>query len=219
MFGGEEQANAFGNSFIANEPLAAQRLQAINNPLASFLAAALNAMVNWEAPQPAGPNRVGPIARPGPVPGAPGGPGLGQGAANAWQQWGPLAMSILALLGAVYFADGGDMPGDPTGGGMPDNPNDILGSDPGGLEWQPPDGWHGQPAGVERPPGWNDSWQFEPPSGETCGSWRWWDTDGGEWRFHEPDQWHLEPHWDYNPWDAWNSPWQNVPVSPPVTPP
>jgi len=34
---------------------------------------------------------------------------------------------------------------------------------------------------------------------------------GGEWRWHGPDKWHPDGHWDYNPWTNWNSPWQNVP--------
>ena len=77
----------------------------------------------------------------------------------------------------------------------------------GGYYWsqQPP-------AGYPKPPGWNDQWRWEPPSGDCPGQWRWWDTVGGEWRWHAPDKWHPKGHWDYNPWDQWNSPWQNIPV-------
>lgn len=39
----------------------------------------------------------------------------------------------------------------------------------------------------------------------------WWDDQGGEWRWHAPDAYHPDAHWDYNPWDQWNSPWQHIP--------
>jgi RHS repeat-associated protein len=68
------------------------------------------------------------------------------------------------------------------------------------------------------PPGWTDEWQWRYPEGE--GSPRWFDPEGGEWRFHDVDPWHSTPHWDYNSWNAWNSPWQNVyPPAPPLPPP
>lgn len=38
-----------------------------------------------------------------------------------------------------------------------------------------------------------------------------WDENGGEWRFFPGDKWH-NPHWDYNPHNAPNSPWDNVPI-------
>jgi hypothetical protein len=65
-----------------------------------------------------------------------------------------------------------------------------------------------------KPPGWNENWEWGPGSGESEAGWRWWDPDGGEWRWHEVDRWHPEGHWDFNPWDNWNSRWQNVPVPP-----
>jgi hypothetical protein len=65
--------------------------------------------------------------------------------------------------------------------------------------------------GVPKPPGWNTQWSWESPSGEAPGIRRWWDPDGGEWRYHSPDKWHPNGHWDYNPWDTWNSPWRNTP--------
>lgn len=37
-----------------------------------------------------------------------------------------------------------------------------------------------------------------------------WDPSGGEWRWHPPDPHHPDAHWDYNPHDTTNSPWQNV---------
>jgi RHS repeat-associated protein len=38
-----------------------------------------------------------------------------------------------------------------------------------------------------------------------------WDKDGGEWRWFPGDKYH-NPHWDYNPHDTPNSPWQNIPA-------
>jgi len=66
-------------------------------------------------------------------------------------------------------------------------------------------------ANQPRPPGWNRSWQWRygertnPNAGR-----RWFDPNGGEWRWHAADRYHPEGHWDYNPWNQWNSPWQNV---------
>jgi len=67
-----------------------------------------------------------------------------------------------------------------------------------------------------RPPGWNDNWKWQPGSRGTGN--RWWDPEGGEWRWHAPDKYHDKGHWDYNPWDKWNSPWRNVPGEPPEEP-
>lgn len=76
------------------------------------------------------------------------------------------------------------------------------------------------PADYPIPPGWNENWRWEPPSGESPGNWRWWDPGGGEWRWHGPDKYHPngQPHWDHNPWDSWNSKWRNVPEANPPTP-
>ena len=63
------------------------------------------------------------------------------------------------------------------------------------------------PTNDPKPPGWNDQWEKKP---NTDGNDRWHDPDGGEWRRHEQDKWHPNSHWDYNPWDKWNSPWRNV---------
>ncbi len=70
---------------------------------------------------------------------------------------------------------------------------------------------------VPMPPGWDKSWKWEPPSGEKPGAWRWWDPKGGEWRYHAPDKWHPGGHYDYNPWDNWNSEWRNIPLVPKQT--
>jgi RHS repeat-associated protein len=61
-----------------------------------------------------------------------------------------------------------------------------------------------------RPPGYNNTWRWGPASGEGSAGWRWWDPNGGEWRWHAPDPWHPTGHWDWNPWEVWNSPWENV---------
>lgn len=61
-----------------------------------------------------------------------------------------------------------------------------------------------------KPPGWNKSWRWEPPSGDSNGNWRWFDPKGGEWRWHTPDKYHPKGHWDYNPWTEWNSEWINI---------
>jgi hypothetical protein len=44
-----------------------------------------------------------------------------------------------------------------------------------------------------------------------------WDEKGGEWRYFPGDKYH-NPHWDFNPHNAPNSPWDNVPIGdrPPV---
>jgi RHS repeat-associated protein len=65
-----------------------------------------------------------------------------------------------------------------------------------------------------KPPGWNPNWRWGPATGEADAGWRWFDPQGGEWRWHAPDRWHPHGHWDYNPWTDWNSPWRNVPVPP-----
>jgi RHS repeat-associated protein len=62
----------------------------------------------------------------------------------------------------------------------------------------------------DKPPGWTPEWDYRYPEGDsTKRGKRWFDPEGGEWRRHEADKHHPEPHWDYNPWDAWNSPWRN----------
>ena len=60
-----------------------------------------------------------------------------------------------------------------------------------------------------KPPGWDEDWGWAPPEGTSDGERRWWDPEGGEWRRHEADKHHPTPHWDYNPHDSWNSPWEN----------
>jgi RHS repeat-associated protein len=66
------------------------------------------------------------------------------------------------------------------------------------------------PAGQPKPPGWTPEWQWRYPESGRPVDPRWFDPKGGEWRWHIPDKWHQRGHWDYNPWEQWNSPWQNV---------
>ena len=63
------------------------------------------------------------------------------------------------------------------------------------------------PSVQPKPPSWSPDWEWKCPEGRTTNP-RWFDPKGGEWRYHE-DQRHV-PHWDYNPWDRWNSPWKNL---------
>lgn len=46
-----------------------------------------------------------------------------------------------------------------------------------------------------------------------------WDPNGGEWRWH-PGNRHHNPHWDYNPHDRPQAPWENIPHGdlPPIKP-
>jgi RHS repeat-associated protein len=74
------------------------------------------------------------------------------------------------------------------------------------------------PPGSPRPPGWNSDWDYRYPEGpEPPMKWRdlpeprWFDPDGGEWRFHQDNR-HPDPHWDYNPWQHPYDEWRNVPM-------
>jgi len=73
------------------------------------------------------------------------------------------------------------------------------------------------PANWPKPPNWAPEWQWKYPECSTPKTQpRWFDPNGGEWRWHSPDKWHPDGHWDYNPWDSWNSPWRNIYPSVPV---
>jgi len=62
-----------------------------------------------------------------------------------------------------------------------------------------------------KPPGWDENWQWKhPETNDPNAKPRWYDPSGGEWRWHSPDKWHPDGHWDYNPWDNWNARWQNI---------
>jgi RHS repeat-associated protein len=66
-----------------------------------------------------------------------------------------------------------------------------------------------------KPPGWKPDWEkgissrSNGPKGKPGGE-SWWPPEGGEWHFHDTDPWHPDAHWDYNPWDSYVSPWQNI---------
>jgi RHS repeat-associated protein len=61
----------------------------------------------------------------------------------------------------------------------------------------------------EKPPGFNPgTWQWRAGSRNNVGM-DWWDPKGGEWRYHPADKYH-DPHFDYNSWTQWNSPWQHL---------
>jgi hypothetical protein len=62
------------------------------------------------------------------------------------------------------------------------------------------------------PPGRSADWTWAPGSSEGRTGWRWWDPQGGEWRWHPSDSWHPNGHWDHNPWQTWNDRWRNVDV-------
>jgi RHS repeat-associated protein len=67
------------------------------------------------------------------------------------------------------------------------------------------------PPNQPKPPGWTSDWQWRCPEGTSRVPPRWFDPKGEEWRWHGPDRWHPEGHWDYNPWTQLNSPWRNIP--------
>jgi RHS repeat-associated protein len=77
---------------------------------------------------------------------------------------------------------------------------------PGYIGMPPPD--PGQPLPPGHGPDWD--WRYPEKPGKGSDSPRWFDPGGGEWRYHDTDPWHPDPHWDYNPWDEWNSKWRNV---------
>lgn len=69
------------------------------------------------------------------------------------------------------------------------------------------------PQNQPRPPGWAKDWKWRYPEGESVKPKpRWFDPKGGEWRWHPPDKWHPEGHWDHNPWTEWNTPWRNIDI-------
>ena len=59
-----------------------------------------------------------------------------------------------------------------------------------------------------KPPGHNSNWNWGPATGEAEAGWRWFDPNGGEWRFHPVDKWHSAGHWDHNPWTSWMCRWK-----------
>ena len=70
------------------------------------------------------------------------------------------------------------------------------------------------PEGIDPPVARPDLCRVSPasrPAERRRGGCSLYDEHGGEWRYHPGDRYH-NPHWDYNPHDAPNSPWRNVPI-------
>lgn len=91
---------------------------------------------------------------------------------------------------------------------------DLDGTSPGGS--QPARGL--PPEGVQPPtPGDLVPGPASRPSEAGKGGQSLWDENGGEWRYFPGDRYH-NPHWDFNPHNAPNAPWDNVPIGdlPPV---
>lgn len=67
-------------------------------------------------------------------------------------------------------------------------------------------------SGEPLPPGWTDEWTQMWGTRDNATSMHWFDTAGGEWRWHAPDSWHDIAHWDYNPWRHACDGWQNMDI-------
>jgi hypothetical protein len=71
------------------------------------------------------------------------------------------------------------------------------------------EGGAGAFAEEQLPPGYApDTWTTG-PAGRNIPEEHFYDPEGGEWRWHPPDSWHSEGHWDYKPGSPWNAPWQH----------
>jgi RHS repeat-associated protein len=145
-------------------------------------------------------------------------PGLGGGAGNDFP--GGFGGLMLAAAGRTFEGKTNKRsfsPGDDT----IDPPLDILLHARWWIFRNPR-----PPVTQPKPPGWTPEWQWRYPEHNIGGTRRWFDPKGGEWRWHAPDSYHPQGHWDYNPWDQWNSPWRNLdptgrplPSGPPSLPP
>jgi hypothetical protein len=74
-----------------------------------------------------------------------------------------------------------------------------------GAALEPPSDW-------PLPPGWTEEWIIGPGS-RARNPVSWYDPEGGEWRWHPPDEYHPEfpeGHWDYRPPSPWNAEWQRA---------
>jgi hypothetical protein len=60
------------------------------------------------------------------------------------------------------------------------------------------------------PPGWTEEWRIMWGTRSGATSPHWFDPAGGEWRYHDVDNYHDTAHWDYNPWHKYNEGWQNI---------
>lgn len=83
-------------------------------------------------------------------------------------------------------------------------------------DWDPYYAERGLPPDGITPPGYDSDWttgDASRPSEVEKGGKSTYDPSGGEWRYSPEDKYH-NPHWDYNPHSAPNSPWENVPLNP-----
>jgi RHS repeat-associated protein len=67
-----------------------------------------------------------------------------------------------------------------------------------------------------KPPGHDPkTWEWGTPSRKKPaerGEGSFWDPSGGEWRLHQPDKYHSDPHWNFNSHENPSSPWQDIPI-------
>jgi hypothetical protein len=108
----------------------------------------------------------------------------------------------IQLIGNHTFKEGpaADSGDEPTPGQSPPR---VRGLPPEGVT---------PPASGDLTPG-----RASRPSEASKGGQSLWDENGGEWRYFPGDKYH-NPHWDFNPHNTPNAPWENVPIGglPPV---
>ena len=113
---------------------------------------------------------------------------------------GAKALAVTAIIGVTIATVGAAAPEEVAAGGAEES-----------AEAAASDGASSAADAAGEPPGYNpDTWDTGPASQESNNETHFWDENNGEWRWHAPDDWHSVGHWDYNPWDEWNSPWQNI---------
>ncbi|KMO82874.1 hypothetical protein [Mycolicibacterium chlorophenolicum] len=103
----------------------------------------------------------------------------------------------------VKAVDWKQAPAEDTDGVSSDGASPVRGLPPEGV--QPPVPGDVTPGPASR------------PSEAGKGGQSLWDQNGGEWRYFPGDRYH-NPHWDFNPHDVPNAPWDNIPIGdlPPV---
>jgi RHS repeat-associated protein len=115
-----------------------------------------------------------------------------------------------ALLAGLAPYRGGRLSGGATNqyGYVLNNPTNST--DPKGLTPE------GPPPNSPLPPNWCPDWDWRLPEGERPFSEepRWFDPEGGEWKYHPADHNHPDPHWDHWKWDQWNDPHVRIPADP-----
>ncbi len=134
--------------------------------------------------------------------------------------WGLLAVGVIAIGYGIYQStksedDSESKPksGNDDGVQVKDEPAEDAEPEGGDKTSEPRT--RGLPPDDELPPGKDPEdlrvGDASRPSEVAKGGKSLWDSDGGEWRYSPEDKWH-NPHWDYNPHNAPNSPWENVPL-------